>query len=203
LLNGEVHLARYVTIAADIADRIVRGEYREGQKIFGRSTLAGKYNVSPETIRRALTLLQEVGIVQVEPGVGVVVQSMEAAQKYMTDFDQRRLLHDIHEKLFSLTKERDRLNDEIAKLMQELLEHTLQLETRLYKIEQWKVSDDSPLIGQSLVESIFNENRVLAIQRKDQGEITDPSPDSIIKSGDIIIYYGPLHVRGDEGLIRI
>ncbi len=90
--NTEVHLARYITIAADLADRIVRGEYQEGQKVFGRSTLAGKYNVSPETIRRALTLLQEVGIVEVAPGVGVVVKSSEVARKYLDDFDQRRVL---------------------------------------------------------------------------------------------------------------
>ncbi|WP_238472861.1 hypothetical protein [Desulforamulus profundi] len=39
--NTEVHLARYITIAADLADRIVRGEYQEGQKVFGRSTWQG------------------------------------------------------------------------------------------------------------------------------------------------------------------
>ncbi len=31
--------ARYINIAVDIATRIARGEYREGQRIFGRSIM--------------------------------------------------------------------------------------------------------------------------------------------------------------------
>ncbi|MDO7786000.1 GntR family transcriptional regulator [Desulforamulus aquiferis] len=201
--NSEVHLARYITIAADIADRIVRGEYQEGQKIFGRSTLAGKYNVSPETIRRALTLLQEVGIVQVAPGIGVVVQSVPAAQKYMQDFDQRRVLAGIHERLHELVRERDKINDEISKLMEELMEHTLQLETRLYKIEEWKVLAESPLVGLSLSESRLNESRVLAIQRKGEEEIVDPDPDRVIQGGDILTIYGTVNPECKDGLVRV
>lgn len=201
--NNEVHLARYITIAADIADRIVRGEYQEGQKVFGRSTLAGKYNVSPETIRRALTLLQEVGIVQVAPGIGVVVQSVAAAQKYLQDFDQRRVLVGIHEQLHELVKERDRINSGISKLMEELMEHTIQLETRLYRIEEWKVLPESPLVGHSLAECKLNESRVLAIHRKGEEEITDPPPDRVIQSGDILTIYGTVNQECKDGLVRV
>lgn len=201
--NYEVHLARYITIAADIADRIVRGEYQEGQKVFGRSTLAGKYNVSPETIRRALTLLQEVGIVQVAPGVGVVVKSVAAAQKYLEDYDQRRVLAGIHEKLHNLVKERDRLNDEISRLTEELMEHTLQLEARLYKIEEWKVLPDSVLSGKKLAESKLSEYKILAIQRKGQSDIIDPSQDSTLMGGDILTIYGRLDPDLRKGLVRV
>ena len=40
--------AAYVSIALDIANKILNGEFREKQKISGRSTLASMYNVSPE-----------------------------------------------------------------------------------------------------------------------------------------------------------
>ncbi len=66
-----LHVARYITIAMDIAERVLKGDYIEGQRISGRSTLSGLYNVSPETVRRALTLLQEAGVVRVQPGAGV------------------------------------------------------------------------------------------------------------------------------------
>ncbi|AEF94386.1 transcriptional regulator, GntR family [Desulfotomaculum nigrificans CO-1-SRB] len=202
MLNNDVHLARYITIAADIAERIVRGEYQEGQKVFGRSTLAGKYNVSPETIRRALSLLQEVGIVQVSPGVGVVVQSLEAAQKYLEDFDQRRLLHDIHENLMHLLKERDRINQEISKLTVELMNHTLRLEARLARIEEWKVLPESKLVGQPVANSKLDGGKIIAIQRG-QEEIIDPAPDTIIQSGDILTIYGSLNEGSKEGLVRV
>ena len=201
--NQEVHLARYITIAADIADRILRGEYQEGQKVFGRSTLAGKYNVSPETIRRALTLLQEVGIVQVAPGVGVVVKSVSAAQKYLEDYDQRKALAGIHEKLHQLVKERDHLNIEISRLMEELMEHTLQLETKLYKIEEWKVIADSILAGTKISETKLVEHKILAIQRRGQNDITDPTPDDTILGGDILTIYGRLDPDLREGLVRV
>ncbi len=201
--NNEVHLARYITIAANLAERILRGEYQEGQKIFGRSTLAGKYNVSPETIRRALTLLHEVDIVEVVAGVGVVVKSVEAARKYLDDFDQRRVLASLHEQLHNLVKERDQLNHEISKVLEELMEHTLHLESKLYKIEEWKVLPGSPLVGQSLSNSGLCSGKVLAIQRKGKADVTEPSADTVIEGGDIFIIYGRLEPVVREGLVRI
>ncbi|GAB6180542.1 TrkA C-terminal domain-containing protein [Desulfotomaculum defluvii] len=203
MTNQDLHLARYLTIAVDIAQRIVRGEYHEGQKIFGRSTLAGKYSVSPETIRRALSLLQEVGIVDVAPGIGVVVRSATEAQKYLDNFDQRMVLNSIHEKLHELIKERDRINNEISKLLEDLLQHTYHLESRLNKIEDWKVSTDSILVGKTLAESSLKESKVLAIVRKGQEDIFNPASDSQILAGDIITVYGHLDPSPSEGLIRL
>lgn len=51
---------RYVKIAMAVAERIYRGEFAIGEKVRGRSTLAGQYGVSPETIRRATSLLSEI-----------------------------------------------------------------------------------------------------------------------------------------------
>ncbi|AEG59901.1 winged helix-turn-helix domain-containing protein [Desulforamulus ruminis] len=202
--SGEVHLAKYMNIAADIADRIVRGEYQEGQKIFGRSTLAGKYNVSPETIRRALILLQEAGIVQVTPGVGVAVKSLDAAQKYLEDFGQRRVLQGLHEQLYDLVKKRDQLNEEISKLIEELMEHTLQVESRFNKIEEWKVLPESPLVGKYLSQlELCDQSRVLTIQRKDVGEIVNPTSKNVIEGGDIITIFGTLSASCKKGLVRV
>ena len=202
--SGDVHLAKYMTIAADIADRIVRGDYQEGQKIFGRSTLAGKYNVSPETIRRALILLQEAGIVQVTPGVGVAVKSLDAAQKYLEDFDQRRVLHSLHEQLYLLVKKRDQINEEISKVIEELMEHTLQVESRYNKIEEWKVLPESPLVGKPLSRiELCDQSRILSIRRRDMGEIVNPSSKNVIESGDVITIYGTLDSACKKGLVRV
>ena len=46
----------YLKIALDIASRIVNGDFIEGKKLSGRSTLVGIYNVSPyKTIYRFTT----------------------------------------------------------------------------------------------------------------------------------------------------
>lgn len=187
--QGTYIMARYINIAIDIASRIVRGEYREGQKIFGRSTLAGKYNVSPETIRRALTLLQDTGIVTVSPGVGVVVKSRKEAEVFLAQSGQRQMLRDVQERLHYLLREKDKLNKEIEKLMNELLEYTFKMAGRFQKIEEIKVNPNSPLVGKTLLEAEFRGKTgatVLAIYRAGE-EIVSPCANTMIQAGDILI----------------
>jgi len=190
-------LARYATIAIDIATRIVRGEYREGQKVFGRSTLAGKYNVSPETIRRALTLLQDTGIVQVSPGVGVVVKSQKAAEAFLAECGQRQVLRDMQDRLHRLLRERDKVNAEIEKLMNELLDYTFKMAGSLQRIEEIKVLPTSPLVGKSLAEAEFRAktgSTVLSIYRSGE-EILSPRADTVIQEGDALIVLAPPELK--------
>ena len=69
----------YQQIAVDLAGKIAAGKYREQERIRGRSVLASYYNVSPETIRKAVGILADVGIVQIHQGVGVEVVSAQKA----------------------------------------------------------------------------------------------------------------------------
>lgn len=188
----QVNMARYITIAVDIATRIVRGEYRLGQKVFGRSTLAGKYNVSPETIRRALTLLQERGIVDVMPGIGVVVKSDRAAREYLADYNQKKILLEIQERLEVLLKERERLNHEIDRLTNQLLDYTFKMAGRLQKLEEVTVPHNSPLLGNSLSEAGFRARTgatVLSIYRNGH-EIVSPEANTSLKEGDVLLVVG-------------
>ncbi len=188
----QVHLARYITIAVDIATRIVRGEYRIGQKIFGRSTLAGKYNVSPETIRRALTLLHERDIVDVMPGVGVIVKSDRAAREYLADYNQKKVLLEIQERLEVLLKQREKLNREIDRLTNQLLDYTFTMAGRLQKLEEVAVPPDSPLLGRSLAEAEIRARTgatVLSIYRNGH-EIVSPEADITLKAKDVLLVVG-------------
>lgn len=191
------HLSRYVAIAVDIAARIVRGEYREGQKIFGRSTLAGKYNVSPETIRRSLILLQETGIVDVLPGIGVVIKSHRAAEVFLTEYGQKQVLKDIQERLTMLLRERDRVDAEIERLTKDLLDYTFKMVGRLQKIDEVRVLPGSFLVGKTLVELNFRVRTgatVLSIYRNGR-ELLTPEADTIIKADDVLIVVGPPEVK--------
>lgn len=70
---NEEKLPRYVKIAHDICGRILTGEFPEGTILKGRSMLASVYNVSPETIRKAINILAEEKIIEVKHGVGIFV----------------------------------------------------------------------------------------------------------------------------------
>ncbi|NQS75343.1 MAG: GntR family transcriptional regulator [Peptococcaceae bacterium] len=117
------HIARFIIIAMDLAEKIVNGEYYKGQKISGRSTLAALYNVSPETIRRSLSLLQESGVVKVLPGTGVIVNSVGAAQEYLAETSQFKVVKEVQERLAGLVRERNKINADIERLTTELLDY--------------------------------------------------------------------------------
>ena len=81
----------YQKIAIDIASKIAAGKYKTGEKIYGRSMLAAHYAVSPETIRRAMFMLQDVGIVAIESGSGSTVLS-QYFYHYRTEKKYRNLI---------------------------------------------------------------------------------------------------------------
>mgnify|MGYP000025446756 CR=1 FL=1 len=61
---------RYQQIAVDLAERIVENRYKVGEKIHARSTLASTYNASPETTRKAINVLVDLGSWKYGMGVG-------------------------------------------------------------------------------------------------------------------------------------
>ena len=60
--------------------------YCIGDKLYGRSSLASEYNVSPETIRRSITLLSDMDIVTVTKGSGIVISSVDNCLKFIDKF---------------------------------------------------------------------------------------------------------------------
>ena len=74
-------LPQYIQIALSIARRIAGGDVPEGAKISGRSKLSSEYNVSPETIRKAVRLLGDMRVVDVREQSGVYVLSADNAKR--------------------------------------------------------------------------------------------------------------------------
>ena len=73
-------------IARSIAQRIADGELQEGEKLSGRSKLSSEYNVSPETIRKAVQVLQDRAVVNVREQSGVYVLSAAQARQCLGSF---------------------------------------------------------------------------------------------------------------------
>ena len=77
---------RYQQIAADIAAKIASGHYKQGEKIYARSSLASQYGVSAETARRAVCVLSDMRIVDSTKGSGVVISSVENARRFIRQY---------------------------------------------------------------------------------------------------------------------
>ena len=114
-------VARYEIIAVDLAQAITEGIYAEGSSLRGRSLLAGKYQVSPETIRKAISLLEGYDIVRSIPSKGIIVNSRENAARYLEGKNLGNVVSDIETKLGQLFREKQQLEEEIENTIKTLL----------------------------------------------------------------------------------
>jgi len=186
-------IPRYEQIAVDLAAKIAHKDYNVGTKLYGRSTLAGQYNVSPETIRRAVALLQSMGIVEVVAGRGIMVINQDAAKQYIENFNQRKGLMQAQHEFSELLEQRRELDQAIENQIKKIMAFSNRLINILPKVEEVEVPADSLLINKSLKEVNFRaktEATVLAVERSGE-EYLSPDSDMIIQNGDILVYIGP------------
>lgn len=167
--------AVYKQIAIDIASKVVNGRYRPGQKIHGRSTLASQYNVSPETVRRAVFLLNQVGVLQVRQGAGITILSVENAEEFLSKSNERQSLDTIKNHINILLDANDRFN-----YLNPLTPFELTIE------------EGCPLVGQTIASVHFWNNTgatIIAIRRKGS-TILSPGPHAQFFAGDHILIVG-------------
>lgn len=185
-------VSRYEEIATDVAARIAQGELREGQRLFGRSSLAGLYKVSPETIRRAVALLHSRGVVRAIAGSGVVVRSRPAAEHYLEESRQDAELRGLSAEIQSLLVERRRVDEKLGQSVERLVHHTSGALSTVRHVEEIVVPPDAPLVGETLVSADLRTRTgitVIGVARQGE-EMFSPDPHMPIEDGDILIVIG-------------
>ena len=197
------HNARYQEIALDIAHSIVMGEYKEGEKIHGRSTLAGRYNVSPETIRRSIAILQTMGVVMVSQGVGITVLSKSMAEKFMRGFDQKQEIQVYFDELKKLMEQRREIDQKIDNHLTKIINYTDRLASRWMDVAEIEVFEGSNAIGKSLSALKLRERTGLTVVAVVRGGIEQFSPGAefVLEEGDILLVVGS--EQGKEKLMEI
>ena len=190
------HESRYQQLASDIASRIAEGSYREGDKIFARSSLASQYQVSSETARRAICVLAELGIVEAEKGSGVTVKSRENALLFISRRRDARTLsflkNSIAEKLEKQMKEIAELKEEIEMLV-DLTERFRS--TNPFIPFEITMEGKFPSIGKKISDLCFWQSTsatVVAIKKKGV-LILSPGASTLLEDGDVLYFVG------DEG----
>lgn len=182
---------KYIKIALDIAYRIHNNEFKVGDKLRGRSILAGEYNVSPETIRKAAGLLQDMGVVNISIKSGIYIESIEKAKDVIKKFDTKKNVNKLKKDMKELIKHKNDIEKDIESKIEAILECSTQF--KMYnEISTYDVilEENSHVIGKTALEIEFWENTratVVAIKR-DEDLIVSPSPHFRFKSGDRILY---------------
>ena len=183
----------YAQIALDIALRISRGDLKEKSKVFGRSVMASEYGVSPETIRRAMRLLEDVKIVESKHSSGSIIISAENAMKYVERFGNRNNIRVYQKDLNELLEQQKLLCHQIAEVAGSIvrINEKFSLSTPFSGYEV-KISENSKLVNKTIGDSMFWQNTsatIVAIQRS--GDIIlSPGPYAIFQVDDTIIFIG-------------
>jgi K+/H+ antiporter YhaU regulatory subunit KhtT len=176
----------------DIASRVVTGEYRRGDRLFGRSSLAGLYKVSPETIRRAVALLHSRGVVRAVAGSGIVVESEGAANRYLEESKMGAALLELEDEIETLLQERKTLEARLEEAIVKVLHYTAGTIATMRHVEEIVIPADSSLVGQTLQGADLRGRTgatVIGIARQGE-EIFSPDPSMPIQAQDLLIVVG-------------
>jgi len=180
-------------IAIDLAHRICNDEFKENDKVRGRSTLAGEYNVSPETIRRSMVLLSEAGVVEVRQKSGIFIKSKKNAYNFIQKIATKENISLLRVTLEELIKKKADINKEIKYNIKSLIEYSTQLKyTGLINTFEYEISEDSPAIKKTIAELQFWQNTgatVMGVYR-DNELIVSPGPNFAFEKRDVVIFTG-------------
>lgn len=184
---------RYLEIARDVAAKIAEGSYRAGERIYARSALASQYGVSSETARRAICILDDLGIVTSSRGSGVTIASVEKAVAYVRQNREYDSLNDLNRQLMERIRRQEEEMAQISQLLELLMEKTGRFRaTNPFVPFRSQLDRESPQAGKTLQDLNFwhnTEATVVAIGRGDQLFLS-PGPYMTLKAGDVLYYLG-------------
>jgi K+/H+ antiporter YhaU regulatory subunit KhtT len=190
-VKNKISIPRYQQIAIEIASRISSGQYKVGEKIYARSSIASQYGVSSETARRAICILCDLEIVTSEKGSGVIIKSYENAVNFIKQYSKRQTIDTIKENLLKSIarqqKEMDTLNECLSDLIA-ASEHFRSMNP--FMPFEVKITSECSYLNKTVSEIQFWQHTgatVLAIGRNGN-VIKSPGPYAILLENDIIYF---------------
>jgi K+/H+ antiporter YhaU regulatory subunit KhtT len=185
----------YAQIALDVATRIARGELPEKAKLFGRSVMSSEYGVSPETIRRAMRLLEDMQVVEVRENSGIYIQSAEYARMYVERFGRNAGLRDTQVRLQALLEEAEHNHRQVMDTAGTLVRMSERFSNASpFKHYEEVVPAHCAHIGKTLGELHFwQETGATVIARRRDGLLVlSPGPYANLQPGDTLLFVGDL-----------
>lgn len=192
-MNQRIDNPRYMNIALDVAGRICNGEFKEGDKIFGRSTLASEYNVSPETIRRAVNLLEDMQVVMSTQGSGIHIFSLNNAYSFVRKFQNKATIRSLKNEIRLLLAQKKEIENAINEKIDTIVDYSDRLKNlNILTPIGIEVDDYSQLIGRTISETKFWQNTgatIIAIERNGS-LVLSPGPYGGFEKEDTIFVVG-------------
>ena len=187
---------RYLKIAMDIAARIVSGDLLEGAKLKGRSVLSTEYNVSPETIRRSMSILSDQNVVKITAGSGIVILSRDKAVSFVNNFNSDEILSRMNINLEQLLEKRIILDEEIALATKQIVDMYKYMRSDLINPVEIVLPENSHVIGKSIgtLQIWHNTGATVIGIVQDNHVIISPGPYFEFATNDRVLIVGDEHV---------
>ncbi|MGO5137818.1 TrkA C-terminal domain-containing protein [Clostridium butyricum] len=188
----------YKKIALDIANKIQQNNINEGDILLGRSTLSSKYNVSPETIRRAMILLEDVDVVKAIKGKGILVLSREKAISFLNRNKSIDSIRSYKTEIDKLLTNRKEIETQLLKSIQGIIDYSSRFNevNNIIPLE-FIVPENCLYIGKTVGEIMFWQNTgatLIAVKRNDE-LLLSPGPYISLNPNDILIVVGNDNIR--------
>lgn len=193
-----ITIPRYLKIAVDLSARIVSGEIHEGEKLKGRSVLSTEYKVSPETIRRAMSILSDKKVVEVNLGSGIIVSSRKNAIQFVNSFKDDESIAEMWLSLSHMFEKRKQMDDEIFSMTERIIDMYKYHRTDLITPIEIQIPDGSQIVGKSIgkLEVWHNTGATIIGIIQDKDVIISPGPYYEFDQNDKIL------IVGDENVIE-
>lgn len=192
-MKSKTNLPVYESIAIDVAGRIVDGDISIGQKISGRTLLASHYNVSPETIRKAMGLLAQANVISVSQGKEVIVQSVEQAEEFLRHHMSMLSAYSLKQELEILIEKKREINNQFDEILTQITRYTDRLRNlQPFNPVEVAVSEFSSANGRSVAQLMLWQKTgatLIAIRRGTE-VIISPGSGTILQSGDRLVVVG-------------
>lgn len=183
----------YQQIAIDLANRIAHGEFPVDTKLYGRSTLSGQYNVSPETIRRAVTLLEDMDIVKVNQGSGIIVKSIDKTYEFIDKFKTIETMESLKKDITNAMEEKTILDKKLQNIIDKMIDIAERFKnSNPFAPMELEIPANSKVIGKTIAEVKFWQNTgatIIGIRRKNT-LVLSPGPYAVFNKGDVFIMIG-------------
>lgn len=183
----------YQSIALDLAQRIINDEFPVGSKISGRTLLSSHYNVSSETIRKAVVLLKDANVVSVSQGKEIVINSIDEAYHFIEHHKSMESVYSLKQELEIMLEQKQELDHRFAQILNEIIGYSDRLKNLSpYNPIEIRTPAESHVIGKTIAELKLWQHTgatVVAIRRGTE-IIISPGPLAVIQPDDRIVVVG-------------
>lgn len=184
---------RYQQIAVAIAERIAEGRYHEGEKIHARSTLASNFNVSPETARKAINVLVDLGIMEVRHGSGAYVSSREKAGTFLEQYRDVSSIQEIKQEILASVERQQQELENFSSLLDTLVNQTKGMQrTAPFLPYEIKLTEAASHLEASIGELNIWQQTGATVVALQHGErlLLSPGPYAKFEAGETVFFVG-------------